>query len=185
MGGLFLGRGSACGWCDESSSESISESISESSSSAFVNPYYEAECDGCRTGKARSHYRIFPPVNFFSGDGSSCDEIADLFTDGFEIEKSNYLEQFGDFSCYWRRVVPVSGGTVWVEMKITSVGAIRVAIDFSTPVLVSWVYTLPSPSPFPLPNCLATFTVPFSTGFFNTASGCGSPNGSVTVEPVS
>ena len=56
-------------------------------------------------------------------------------------------------------------------MKITSVGAIRIAIDFSTPVLVSWVYTLPSPSPFPLPNCLATFTVPFSTGFFNTASG--------------
>ena len=31
-------------------------------------------------------------------------------------------------------------------MKITSVGAIRIAIDFSTPVLVSWVYVAVSVS---------------------------------------
>lgn len=67
MAGLFLGRGSACNWCDESSSPSESDpSISESSISvSSISSVSEIEtlvCTHCLAGTAPRKFRVSLPA---------------------------------------------------------------------------------------------------------------------------
>ena len=178
MSGLFLGLGSACGWCDESSSSSESSSESQSSESIYVPS--QVGCVGCKDENAWEQYLVFPPVGFFSGDGPSCDNVVALFTDGFLITHTTEFERFGDFSCWWRGKVTISSGNVFVDLNIKNNHQTQLIIQFPSPLVV-WRYGLPSTAP-PGRDCLSTMSLPFTSGQFNTSSGCGSAGGTATVE---